>query len=530
MTNQNSNQNSKRQSSENSQRDKLIIGARGSLLSITQSTITKTELEENSNTDFDIKKILTQGDQIQDKPLWQLEGKDFFTKELDAALLRDEVDLVIHSYKDLGSERPDGIKLGAITQRKFANDILLIKKESVEMFLAQGKIDKMIVGTSSPRRIVNTESHLNKFLPFLGTNSEVKCEMLRGNVNTRIQKLKDGKYDAIILALAGIDRLAGLENSKKELEILLDGLTFCILPQSLFTSATSQGALAIEYHENSPKAAQIQKILDTVHCEKTESEMKIERATFQTYGGGCHLAVGIYTKRFKNYYLQYERGQVDEVNVVKKSFTKIDSNEAPEKYDHVFLGFPVATKWNQERIVNDELIKKEATQIDLPENGNLYISSRYSVEKLDSNKNHSLWSAGIKTHIELTKKGYWVCGSADSFGHDEIINIQTSNALKLMLPSNDWYILSHKDSVSDIGKTIESYQRIMTSPNDDFEERLKNVEACYWTSIFQYETYMNKYSFLKDKPHYCGLGKTWQEFQKKNIKVTPLLDTNGILN
>src|SRR5690606_21785539 len=129
------------------------IGTRGSLLAVTQSTLMKNELERISGEKFELVLIKTQGDQITNKPLWQLEGKDCFTKELDEALLAGTVDLVIHSYKDLGSERPQGIKLAAVTERKFAHDILLIPQKNVDA-LSNWEGD-FIVGTSSPRRIVN---------------------------------------------------------------------------------------------------------------------------------------------------------------------------------------------------------------------------------------------------------------------------------------------------------------------------------------------------------------------------------------
>src|SRR3954468_22494027 len=108
------------------------IGTRGSLLAVTQSTLIKNQLEALSGEKFELVTIKTQGDQITNKPLWQLEGKDFFTKELDEALLAGEVDLVIHSYKDLGSERPEGIKLAAVTERRFAHDVLIIPQKNVE--------------------------------------------------------------------------------------------------------------------------------------------------------------------------------------------------------------------------------------------------------------------------------------------------------------------------------------------------------------------------------------------------------------
>src|SRR5687768_11764992 len=179
------------------------IGTRGSLLAVTQSTLMKNELERISGETFELVLIKTQGDEVTNKPLWQLEGKDFFTKELDEALLAGEVDLVIHSYKDLGSERPDGIKLAAVTERRFAHDILIIPQKNVDAL--KNWNGEFVVGTSSPRRIANITHSLSDYLP---GKPKLRCETLRGNVNTRIRKLKDGDYHAITLALAGIERLA----------------------------------------------------------------------------------------------------------------------------------------------------------------------------------------------------------------------------------------------------------------------------------------------------------------------------------
>ena len=133
-------------------KDKYTIGTRGSLLALTQCDLIKEEIEEKSGLKFNLNVIKTQGDQITDKPLWQLEGKDFFTKELDHALINETIDLVVHSYKDLGSERPKDIKLRTITKRTYAHDILLIKKSTLEDLKSK---KTFVVGTSSPRRIHN---------------------------------------------------------------------------------------------------------------------------------------------------------------------------------------------------------------------------------------------------------------------------------------------------------------------------------------------------------------------------------------
>src|SRR5690606_23196982 len=124
------------------------IGTRGSLLALTQCTLIKNLIEEKTGAKFELEVIKTQGDQITDRPLWQLEGKDFFTKELDESLLAGKIDLVVHSYKDLGSERPDDIELAVISKRSFAHDILLIKKETIAKL---NEKEEIVVGTSSPR-------------------------------------------------------------------------------------------------------------------------------------------------------------------------------------------------------------------------------------------------------------------------------------------------------------------------------------------------------------------------------------------
>jgi hydroxymethylbilane synthase len=191
------------------------LGTRGSLLAVTQSTLIKNQLEALSGEKFELVTIKTQGDEVTNKPLWQLEGKDFFTKELDEALLKGEVDFVIHSYKDLGSIRPEGIRLAAVTERRFAHDILLIPQEHVDRLNNwQGEF---VVGTSSPRRIANLTHSLPDYLPYI---KSIRCETLRGNVNSRIRKLREGQYHAITLALAGIERLAHTEKSANELKEL----------------------------------------------------------------------------------------------------------------------------------------------------------------------------------------------------------------------------------------------------------------------------------------------------------------------
>ena len=478
------------------------IGTRGSLLAVTQCTLIAQEMTKRTGAKFELVKIVTQGDAQTDKPLWQLDGKDFFTKELDHALLANEVDLVVHSYKDLGSDRPNGIGLGAITERAYANDILLIRKDNISKIK-----DKEIfnVGTSSPRRIVNSEISLVDYLPGANENLRVKCSMLRGNVNTRIQKLKDGNYDAIILALAGLERLANKEDSKAILEELLDGLTFMVMPQKIFPSSCSQGALAIEYNKNENNS-EVLNILKSVHCDKTALEVKNERALFQTYGGGCHLAVGIHTQTHKGFLLDIEKGMHGDKIINKTTLHGSRLHDLSNK--NLFL--PIGDK--------DKLVHKEPLNPKLEDNKAYFVTSSYCLDAVKNLKTSVLYASGSRTMRKLVSQGQWVNASADSLGHKEISKINSSLAVRIMTKDVELIVLSHEEANSDIGNVVACYKRVVKQEKMD----LSSFEAFYWSSYFQYQTYLNQYPEIKNKLHACGLGKTYDQFEENGIKVTPI--------
>ncbi len=494
------------------------IGTRGSLLAVTQSTLVKNQLEAMSGEKFELVLITTQGDQITNKPLWQLEGKDFFTKELDEALLNNEVDFVIHSYKDLGSVRPEGIKLAAITERKFAHDILLIPQANIEKLKNwQGEF---VVGTSSPRRIANLTNSLPKYIPHI---KEIRCETLRGNINTRIKKLQDGQYHAITLALAGIERLALGEKSSEELKELLNGLNYFILPQSVFPSAASQGALGIEMNAAREDGGKLAGILSKLNHQTTIEEVKRERKAFQEFGGGCHLAVGIHVKAIGDKYLHVHSGEVDGVRVEKKW---MEGNELPKLLKHkLFVGLPFGER---EGIVYDLFLKKNPETHKLPlSNKHVFVTSRYCLPTFEASvesKPAGLWAAGVKTAEKLTEAGYWINGTSDSLGTDDLVNFKTSKALEMFSSSiqKEWSVLSHHEASSSLGETVGCYTRVEQEVTAEYENQLKEVGACYWTSFPQYEAYLKRFPFLKEAYHFCGLGKTWQEFQKAKVLVSPV--------
>lgn len=250
---------------------KIIIGSRGSDLALWQANFVKEKLEK-SGKPTEIKIIKTQGDKIQNLSFEKLEGKGFFTKELEDALLNKDIDLAVHSCKDLPTENPKGLILAAVSLREDPCDLLIIRKEALDD-KQKWKIKlKANVGTSSSRR----KAQLLHFRPDLNTSD------LRGNVPTRIEKLRNKQYDAIMLAAAGIERL----------ELDLSDFIVTKLPAKEFVPAPAQGVLALQIRENDKNLHKHLK--ETFNYPEVMETTQIEREILKRFQGGCQMPLGIY--------------------------------------------------------------------------------------------------------------------------------------------------------------------------------------------------------------------------------------------
>ena len=497
---------------------KYTIGTRGSLLALTQCNQVKDQLVSALGDQFELKIIKTQGDQIQDKPLWQVDGKDFFTKELDQALLQSEVDLVVHSYKDLGTDRPQGIAPALLLKRSYPHDILLIKKSTIDQLY---DLKKFVVGTSSPRRIAAVTRHLKKFIPN-GSELELSCEVLRGNVNTRIEKLLSGQYHAIVLAMSGLERLALTESSRKELERLCENLNYMILPLSVFPSAAGQGTLAIECRSSDKDLIEKLKRLEDPLSAKCS---RLEKERFKSYGGGCHLGVGIHSYSVDGMIGLIESGEHQEQVI---SFSKL-LIELPEKpMGEVFIGMPThKSRW--EDILSDEiLIKKDLNPETIPANGHTLVTSSYAIDSALKVEHKSLWASGMRTGRRLALEGRWINGMGDLFGEQELSEFKNSALLSLFHPdlNQAWNVLTNDKSQSDLGPTVPVYTREVKLPSPGQIDTMKKVSVFYWTSYHQYCVYMELFPFINDKMHCCGIGKTYRNFKNNNIKIHPFANIN----
>lgn len=251
----------------------ITIGSRGSDLALWQAHFVKDELEKLGHT-VTINIIVTRGDQIQDLSFDKIEGKGFFTKEIETALLNQEIDLAVHSHKDLETTPPKGLIIGAVSARENPTDLLLINPAAVDKTEALHLKKQPVVGTSSARR----KSQL------IRVREDVTLKDLRGNVPTRIQKLRDGHYDAIVLASAGIKRL----------ELDLSDLYTLELDAEQFVPAPAQGVLALQIRETD---LDLQHALAALNHPNVAEAIGIERAVLRQLEGGCQLPLGVYCEK-----------------------------------------------------------------------------------------------------------------------------------------------------------------------------------------------------------------------------------------
>jgi len=245
---------------------KLTIATRGSKLALWQSNHIKSLIESNfPDVSVELKIIITSGDKILDVALAKIGGKGLFLKEIEESMLRGEAQMAVHSLKDVPTVMPEGLLLSAITTREDVRDAMLSEHYPDLVSLPQGAV----VGTSSLRR----KMQILKIRP------DLVIKDLRGNVDTRIRKLKEGEFDAIILAAAGINRL-GLNESVKY---------FSPIPREQMLPAMGQGALGIETVNES----WVLEIADFLNDDSSRLETTIERGFVDTLQGGCQVPIGV---------------------------------------------------------------------------------------------------------------------------------------------------------------------------------------------------------------------------------------------
>lgn len=341
---------------------KLTIGTRGSELALWQANFVKDRLAE-AGIDAELKIIKTQGDKILSLRLDKLEGKGFFTKELEECLLNNTIDLAVHSHKDLPTQNPDGLIIAAVSEREDPAELLLILKDCVDVTRKLSLKLGAMVGTSSNRR----KAQLLAFRP------DLEIENLRGNVPTRIGKLRDENYDAIILAKAGVERLG----------IDLSEFYVVELEPVEFIPAPAQGVLAIQIRESDQE---LFNTLQVLHHPEVAELIQVERKVLNLFNGGCHMPLGCYCRKENNLYQVWtskaEEGDVFPDRLFIESDTTIGLAErivAKFAPDRVFPGSVFITR----DIPDSSYFKRAMDKHDIVVEGRSLIKTFPVINKLD---------------------------------------------------------------------------------------------------------------------------------------------------
>ena len=246
---------------------KIIVGSRRSKLALTQTKWVIDQLKKAGMPfEFEVKEIVTKGDVILNVTLSKVGGKGLFVKEIEQAMLDKEIDIAVHSMKDMPSELPEGLEIGCTPKRVDPRDALISEKYSSLRELPNGAV----VGTSSLRRAAQ----------LLNRRPDLTMKSIRGNIDTRLEKLKSGEFDAIILAAAGLERMGWSSDVVTE-----------YLDVDLCLPAVGQGSLAIECRSED---SEVKELLSTLNDEYTYQTVQAERAFLHSLEGGCQVPIAAF--------------------------------------------------------------------------------------------------------------------------------------------------------------------------------------------------------------------------------------------
>ena len=434
------------------------------------------------------------GDQHLDMNLRSTEGRGVFTADLQQKLINGEIDMVVHSWKDLPIEDGDKTFVAATLQRHDMRDLLLVKRSAWARVIRKGQLRIL---TSSPRREYHLQNHLLELLP--AYIEDLQFVPVRGNIPRRIEKLMDGDEDGLVIAKAAVDRMLSPEASeffpvRNRLREWLQQCYWMVLPLNLVPCAPAQGALAIEISREAPES--LKQMMDQINDFESYESVERERKTLSTYGGGCHQKIGVSCLKRTFGYMHIVRGE-------SESGEALDQQEIMNRY--FSLGavspedlWPLNPKESQ-------FFQREPVEEVPPETpvGDLWVSRETALPELWRVPfDQVVWTSGLTTWKKLAQRGVWVNGSSESLGEVESPRIET-----LLGRSPKWLKLSHTRGVKPEGwGFLPTYKLVSRQQVPD----LSNKKYFFWMSASQFFEALRHFPEIREKSHACGPGHTFQ--------------------
>ena len=484
---------------------RLRLGTRRSALAWAQSLWVAERIQSlHPGTNVELTPIETRGDRITDQPLSQVEGKEFFSAEIDSALLAGSVDVTVHSLKDLSLERPAGITLAAIPVRENPRDVIVFRAD-VPRRVQNG--EPLRIGTSAPRRLENVPRFLAQALPGPAP-VPVKCVEIRGNVDTRLGRLHAApdsgrRLDGVVLALAGLIRLwrdARPAGGRERLTQLLRDVRWMVLPLTDCPSAPGQGALAVECRAD---AHEVRGALAALNDATSARLVGAERQVLAEFGGGCHQRFGATCIDHPAFgALLYVRGAGSKDEPLQR-VSWLGMPQAPAAPVRWWDGFSAreSTDVPASEISSavDAALRDRTAPVFVAHSRAL---PRDAAARLAP---HRVWTSGVASWWRLARLGVWVEGCAEGLGYEWIST--TLSEPVLGLPAlQGWQILSHVAAADHwpAGEVIGTYRlpelRAQTIPDPS------TLTHVYWASGTQFRELWSR--LPASVHHACGPGKT----------------------
>ncbi len=439
------------------------------------------------------------GDQNQGDPLWKMPTQGVFTQDFRFDLIQGNIDMVVHSWKDLPTQMDENTILAATLPRADHRDLLLVKKTAIK---GVKETKQLRLLSSSPRRMFNLHGFLKNAFP--NGLKDVIFEDVRGNIQTRLDKLLKLEVDGLIVAKAAIDRLLSasqynqvddnFDQSANKIYQAIKQCEWMVLPASVNPPAAAQGALVVEI---ASKRNDLAKILSAINCTKTFNDVQKERQILSSYGGGCHQKIGVWVSTIEQGRVVSTQGE-SEAGESLKSFTLESNKQLPNnvKSQEIFNPKQLGDLFTRTPIpVNAQSIEKMADADVL-----LLASSHIPDEYLLAIKDQAIWASGVASWFKLAKKNIWVNGVDDNLGGFCDRNLQ----FLLGKNSLNWLTLTHEDSPST--PAIATYKLLPN--NSDIE--LNNEKYFYWRSGSAFKRAIELKPEILNAIHSCGLGHTYK--------------------
>lgn len=442
----------------------------------------------------------SRGDELKDIPLQTVEGSDFFTQDIFDALQNGEADIAVHSLKDMSSEHFFGTNHFAVVDRDDTRDVAIFNAGILDK-LNEG--NEIVIGTCSPRREEMAIGFLQKALPQVNDRFTITTAIIRGNVDTRLRKLDAGKYDGIILATAGLNRLLRSEEDSSVRNLLADK-KLMLLPLIECVPAPCQGAIVAEGHPSNTRAIEV---LNRINNAQLLNDCINEKRAAIQYGVGCLQKFGVTSFSFGSKQFLYAAGTDSEGN----TFKQWDGLPEPGAEGKTIF----STADHMGHFFNYAFFDSTAKMTEPV----VYIANYKSVHQqniVDQLRAKTIWAAGTKTWFELAKKGIWVQGCADALGLETVVDIWKMPLLNIKKETAA--ILTNEETKTNWQQkqwNVYSSYSLLPKQSTILEEQISAADIIFWTSFRQYEQY--KTLLKKEVTHICSYGETAELFRKAGI-------------